>query len=577
MKNLFLNLLILVSVSIYSQDKVQQKTDKKGLPTEIVESIEKRIEEGITPSIALAIIDSSGVQYFNFGKTAENGKEVDENTIYEIGSISKVFTGILLAQQVLEGDLKLEDEINSILPNDIKVPVMGDTEITLGNLADHTSGLPGMPDNFAPANPNNPYADYTVDQMYEFISSYQPSRTVGSEYEYSNLAQGLLGQILAMNKNTTYEELMVRVIANPLSMNDTRIELTKSMKERLALGHSVGKVVENWDIPTLAGAGAIRSSTSDMAKFISANIGYVNSPLMEKMELSHQIRHDKAGEMSVAMSWHIKKGDNGDVIWHNGGTGGYRTFTGFVKETGIGVVLLTNSSAGADDIGFYLLDSGSELNMPKKSVSNAVLAVIEDKGIDAGISYYNSIKDSEAHSLSEGEMNAYGYQLMGSDKVEEANRVFQFIIEEFPTSSNAYDSYGESLMKLGKNDLAIKNYRKSVALNPNNQNGIVSLKKLGDDVSDLEKEVKVSNAVLDTYIGEYELQPGFTLTVTREGNQLKAQATGQPVFDLFPKSETEFYLKVIDAQLVFNKNDAGEIDSATLLQGGQEMLGKKIE
>jgi len=577
MKNLFLNLLILVSVSIYSQDKVQQKTDKKGLPTEIVESIEKRIEEGITPSIALAIIDSSGVQYFNFGKTAENGKEVDENTIYEIGSISKVFTGILLAQQVLEGDLKLEDEINSILPNDIKVPVMGDTEITLGNLADHTSGLPGMPDNFAPANPNNPYADYTVDQMYEFISSYQPSRTVGSEYEYSNLAQGLLGQILAMNKNTTYEELMVRVIANPLSMNDTRIELTKSMKERLALGHSVGKVVENWDIPTLAGAGAIRSSTSDMAKFISANIGYVNSPLMEKMELSHQIRHDKAGEMSVAMSWHIKKGDNGDVIWHNGGTGGYRTFTGFVKETGIGVVLLTNSSAGADDIGFYLLDSGSELNMPKKSVSNAVLAVIEDKGIDAGISYYNSIKDSEAHSLNEGEMNAYGYQLMGSDKVEEANRVFQFIIEEFPTSSNAYDSYGESLMKLGKNDLAIKNYRKSVALNPNNQNGIVSLKKLGDDVSDLEKEVKVSNAVLDTYIGEYELQPGFTLTVTREGNQLKAQATGQPVFDLFPKSETEFYLKVIDAQLVFNKNDAGEIDSATLLQGGQEMLGKKVE
>ena len=335
--------------------------------------------------------------------------------------------------------------------------------------------------------------------------------------------------------------------------------------------------MENWDIPTLAGAGAIRSSTSDMAKFISANIGYVNSPLMEKMELSHQIRHDKAGEMSVAMSWHIKKGDNGDVIWHNGGTGGYRTFTGFVKETGIGVVLLTNSSAGADDIGFYLLDSGSELNMPKKSVSNAVLAVIEDKGIDAGISYYNSIKDSEAHSLNEGEMNAYGYQLMGSDKVEEANRVFQFIIEEFPTSSNAYDSYGESLMKLGKNDLAIKNYRKSVALNPNNQNGIVSLKKLGDDVSDLEKEVKVSNAVLDTYIGEYELQPGFTLTVTREGNQLKAQATGQPVFDLFPKSETEFYLKVIDAQLVFNKNDAGEIDSATLLQGGQEMLGKKVE
>ena len=116
--------------------------------------------------------------------------------------------------------------------------------------------------------------------MYEFISNYQPVRTVGSEYEYSNIAQGLLGHLLAMNKNSTYEELMVQTIANPLDMNDTRIELTQRMKENLALGHSGGKVVENWDIPTLAGAGAIRSSTSDMAKFVSANLGYVNTPLI---------------------------------------------------------------------------------------------------------------------------------------------------------------------------------------------------------------------------------------------------------------------------------------------------------
>ena len=362
-----LTILLIAFVTLQCQ-KSTAKTDVKGLPAEVVESIERRIEEGLTPSIAIALIDSSGVQYFNFGKTAKNGQEVDENTIYEIGSISKVFTAILLAQQVLEGDIKLEDEINNFLPDDIKVPVMGDTEITFGNLTDHTSGLPRMPDNFNPANPNNPFADYAVDQMYEFIANYQPVRTVGSQYEYSNLAQGLLGHLLAMNKNSTYEELMVQTIANPLDMNDTRIELTQRMKQNLAKGHSGGKVVENWDIPTLAGAGAIRSSASDMAKFISANLGYVNTPLMEAMELSHQIRHDKAGEMSVAMAWHIKKGDSGDVIWHNGGTGGYRTFAGFVKETGKGVVLLSNSSAGADDIGFYLLDPGSELaNMKFKS------------------------------------------------------------------------------------------------------------------------------------------------------------------------------------------------------------------
>jgi len=352
--------LLISFISIQCQNS-SENTNAKGLPAEVVESIERRIEEGLTPSITIALIDSSGVKFFNFGKTAKYGREVDENTIYEIGSISKVFTGILLAQQVLEGRLKLEDEINNFLPDDIKVPVMGDTEITFGNLTDHTSGFPRMPYNFSPANRHNPYADYTVDEMYEFISNYQPVRTPGAEYEYSNIAQGLLGHLLALNNNSTYEELMVQTIANPLEMNDTRIEFTQRMKGNLARGHSRGRVVENWDIPTLAGAGAIRSSTSDMAKFVSANLGYANTTLTEAMELSHQVRHDKAGEASIAMAWHVNKGDMGDVICHGGGTGGYRAFIGFVKETGKGVVLFTNSSEGADDIGFYLLDSGSEL------------------------------------------------------------------------------------------------------------------------------------------------------------------------------------------------------------------------
>ncbi len=352
---------ILLTFVNYKCQKKSKQLFNKNLPVAVVEAIEKRIEEGLNPSIALALIDSSGVQYFNFGKTADGGKEVNRNTIYEIGSISKVFTGILLAQQVLDDELKLDDEVNAFLPDSIKIPVMGDTEITLGNISDHTSGLPRMPDNFAPANPNNPYSDYTVEQMYEFISNYTPTRAVGSEYEYSNLAQGLLGNLLAGNKNTTYEELMVEVIAGPLEMEDTRIVLTDKMKKNLALGHSSGHVVENWDIPTLAGAGGIRSSTFDMAKFISANLGYGNTELTKTMEITHKARHHKAGEMSVGLGWHIKDGGNGDIIWHNGGTGGYRAFAGFVKESGQGVVLLTNSTNGADDIGLNLLDPESNL------------------------------------------------------------------------------------------------------------------------------------------------------------------------------------------------------------------------
>ncbi len=359
----YLPIILLTSLILCQCKTGSKKLVQAELPLDVRETVEKRIAEGITPSIAIAIIDKNGIHYFTFGLTSETGKEVNEHTIYEIGSISKVFTGILLAQQVLDGDLKLDDKINDYLPADVKVPVMGEQEITFGNLTDHTSGLPRMPDNFYPANPYNPYADYTVDQMYEFISSYQPVRTVGTEYEYSNLAQGLLGHLLAENKNTSYENLMIGTIADPLGMYETKIEFDQRMKDNLALGHSGGQVVENWDIPTLAGAGAIRSSNSDMAKFISANLGNSESTVTAAMELSHEIRHDKAGNMQVAMGWHIKKGEDGDVFWHNGGTGGYRTFVGFVKETDKGVVLLTNSSAGADDIGFHLLDPGSKLNM----------------------------------------------------------------------------------------------------------------------------------------------------------------------------------------------------------------------
>ncbi len=331
------------------------------LPEQVVESIEKRIENGINPSISIGVIDEQGVKYYNFGKTRTGGQLVDEHTIYEIGSISKVFTGILLAQQSLEGKISLDDPVNEYLPSEVAIPVLGPDQISFGNLADHTSGLPRMPANFTPANPNNPYADYSVEQMYAFISTYTPTRSVGSHYEYSNLAQGLLGHVLALNAGVPYETLLIRKITAPLGMEETKIVLDQNMKDRLAVGHSNGIEVENWDIPTLAGAGGIRSSTADMLNFLAANLGHTQTSLQAAMDLTHKPRHDKAGDLEVGLGWHIKESPKGAIIWHNGGTGGYRAFAGFVKETGKGVVVFTNSTVGADDIGFHLLDSDSEL------------------------------------------------------------------------------------------------------------------------------------------------------------------------------------------------------------------------
>jgi CubicO group peptidase (beta-lactamase class C family) len=369
MKKIFSLLFIIISYPSFNQS----------LPQDVETSVKQRIEYGITPSIVIGIVDKDGSHYYTFGSKKLNGSPVDNHTIYEIGSISKVFTAILLAQQVVDGKMKLDDPISKYLPAEVKVPQYEGHVITLGNLSDHTSGLSRMPSNFNPANPANPFADYTVQQMYDFISGYTLPRDVGAEYEYSNLAQGLLGHILALQAGVTYEELMIKTIATPLKMNETKITFDTNMKKNLAMGHSGGRQVENWDLPTLAGAGALRSSTFDMLKFLAANAGLTKTKLRKAMDLTQMVRHDKAGGNRVGLGWHITAGKNGDVIWHNGGTGGYRSFAGFVKETGVGVVVLTNSSEGVDDIGFHLLNPDVPLTKIKARVVIEMQKAIDDK------------------------------------------------------------------------------------------------------------------------------------------------------------------------------------------------------
>jgi D-alanyl-D-alanine-carboxypeptidase/D-alanyl-D-alanine-endopeptidase len=559
---------LFLSTSTFGQSKTK-------LPYYVVNSIEKRIEFGLNPSIVVGIIDKDGPHYFNFGKKLNNGAEANEHTIYEIGSITKVFTATLLSQQVIDGKLKLEDPIKNYLPPQLKIPQRGASEITFGNLSDHTSGLPRLPSNMSPSDPGNPYADYTVDQMYSFLSGYELTRDVGSVYEYSNLAQGLLGHILALNAGVTYESLMIKTIAKPLGMNETKITLDENMKKNLAKGYDKGIEVENWDIPTLAGAGAIRSSIHDMLRFLSANLGFLKTPLQAAMKKTYEVRHDKAGSMRVGLGWHIAKGENGDVIWHNGGTGGYMAFAGFVKETGEGVVVLTNSTESVDDIGFHLLNPESALRSIKPSIASEIRKTIDSNGVEAAKTLVYDLKKNkpDEYDFSEETINALGYSYIDKN-LEAALVIFKINIDMYPTSSNVYDSYAEALLKNGDKELAIENYKKSVELNPGNTNGIHALEKMG--VKFQIENVEVPEAILDTYVGSYELNPGFNIVITHDGKQLFGQATGQDKFELFAKSSREFYLKVVNAQITFNVNDQAIVESLTLYQNGQKITGKKI-
>ncbi len=559
--------LLFVSFSVFAQNT---------LPEDVLKSIQARIEYGHSPSIVVGIIDKDGPQYYAFGAKTIGGTPVDEHTIYEIGSISKTFTGILLAQMAVRKKMKEDDPAQKYLPAGVTMPTRNGQQITLGHLSDHTSALPRLPGNMAPADQANPYADYSVEQLYAFLSSCTLTRDIGSAYEYSNLAQGLLGHILVLKAGKSYEELVVKNIAAPLHMNETKITFDDRMKQNLAMGHDQGVQVANWDIPTLAGAGAIRSSLHDMLLYVGANAGLTKSKLYSAMKRSHQVRHDKpGGGTRVGLGWHISKGAAGDVIWHNGGTGGYRTFAGFVQETGRGVVVLTNSTKGADDIGFRLLNPEAKLIEVKKPATMEIKKATDSGGAEAAWKAYENLKKdkSAAYEFNENELNMLGYAYLQAGKNKEAISIFKINVEEYPNSSNVYDSYGEALMKDGRNEPAIENYKKSLELNPGNDNAVRMLAQMGVEFSP--EAVKVDEAVLESYVGTYELAPGFNIVVTREGAQLFGQATGQGKFELFAKSTTEFYLKVVEARITFSSTD-GKVESLTLYQGGQVMPGKRI-
>ena len=362
-------LLAVVGVTVFGASTLAQSAATTGVASsaEIQKILAERVDTyRQSVGVVVGVIEPSGRRIVTYGRASANAtKPLDGDTIFEIGSMSKVFTSLLLAEAVQRGEMTLTDPISKYLPASVKVPERG-RAITLQDLSMHMSGLPRMPGNMKPKDPENPFADYSVEQLYQFLSTYQLTREVGALYEYSNLGAGLLSHILALRAGMDYESLVKAQITGPLSMTSTTVTLTAPLQARLAPGHDrTLRSTKNWDIPSLAGAGALRSSANDMLTFLAAEMGYTQSPLAPAMKAMLQPRRPAAGPpgLEVALAWHVHTANGKSIVWHNGGTGGYRTYMGFDPETRTGVVVLMNavSLAGGDDIGRHLLDPNAPL------------------------------------------------------------------------------------------------------------------------------------------------------------------------------------------------------------------------
>jgi serine-type D-Ala-D-Ala carboxypeptidase/endopeptidase len=309
--------------------------------------LQRRVEvEKRDVGIVVGMVDEQGSQVVSCGKL-DNGTDqlVDGDTLFDLASITKPFTGILLQDMIERGEMKLDDAVAKYLPPSVKMPERNGKEITLLHLATHTSGLPHLAGNLNPKRVDNVFADYSVEELYAFLSGYELTRDPGTKVEYSSLATGLLGHVIALQAGSDYESLVVERICRPLKMDSTRITLTPELKARFATGHNqYGEAVLSWDRETQLGGSALRSTANDMLKFLSANLGFTPSPLTPAMAKTHVLRVDQTLNMDFGLDWIITRDpQGGEIVWHCGGVPGYVTVAGFDKTRRRGVVVLSSS------------------------------------------------------------------------------------------------------------------------------------------------------------------------------------------------------------------------------------------
>lgn len=290
------------------------------------------------------------------------------DSIFEIGSVTKTFTGLILAQLIEQGKVRLDQPVRELLPAGT-VPKPEGQEISLLDLVTQHSGLPRMPDNFSPADPGNPYADYHVVKLYQYIAQHGVAKPVDAPFLYSNLGFGLLGQALANRAGLPYAQLLQQEITAPLGLKDTVVSLSPQQQSRFIRGHTANyQDARPWDLDSLAGAGAIRSTADDLLTYLEANLHPEKLPLSkatgpsartlpDAIKLSHELRNTASPGMHIAFAW-LQVDSNGSY-WHNGGTGGYNSFVFFNPREDYAAVVLVNRTNGprgglADLIGQHI-------------------------------------------------------------------------------------------------------------------------------------------------------------------------------------------------------------------------------
>ena len=571
------------------------------LTTEIAQQVEAQelATDGSAAQIHVSEIDELLEKYHEYGQfngtvlVAEKGKSIfrkgfgmanmewdipnSPETIFRIGSVTKQFTAALILQLVEEEKIKLDEPITTYLTEYRKDT--GD-KVTVHHLLCHTSGVPSYTTRefFA----KNSRDSYELNDFVKRFASRDLEFEPGAEYRYSNSGYHLLGAIIEKATGKTYAEALQERILTPIEMADSGFDVSATILKNRAQGYVRtldGYINADYlDMGIPYSAGSMYSTVDDLFKWDRAlRDNKVLKPATKKLMFTSNLRNYGYG---VDVDEHEigETGETTRLIHHGGGINGFNCHLARVVDQNHFIVILDNVGLGQ----YHGSMTASIINIlndqpfegPKKSLADELHKTATEKEGTAVVARYRSLKNAHLGTYDFGNeeaLNGLGYHLISLDKIEDAIEVLKLNVEMFPESFNTYDSLGEAYMMNDQKELALANYKKSVEINPENEGGMLAIKKIEGT------EIKVDAAMLAACVGKYELRPGMFITITMEDGALIGQPEGQEKVRLKTVSEDTFFVPGVKANVKFLKDESGKVTGIALKQGEQAMQGKKIE
>lgn len=508
-------------------------------PADVQAKLEAFIE-GSPGGVSMAWVDGDGPVFFHAGAfAADDARAITPDTQYEMGSVTKVFTALLLAESERLGKVSRLDPAAKYLLPAADPDQAALATITLLSLTTHTSGLPRLPSNMGP-NPDgnpDPYAAYNRIMLVSALRKDGRGAKAG-EMAYSNFGAAVLGEALAAAWGTSYSDALQTHVLGPLGMRATSLGIAGlPAPENLAPAHVRGVRVPNWTQQAFAAAGGMRSTARDMAVFLAACLGS-GGALRESLSAVVQPQHAADDDEQIGMGWFLAGSPEKPVIWHSGATAGSHSFVGYCPRTGTGIALMLNDQRACEPLGFGLLG----VSPPKQRV-----AAVKDAAGYVGRYPLSSAFAIDIRELSGGLIGqatgqpAFVMKPLGPDRFSVVGVVAEITFER--------DASGTVVaLVLHQNGGAPRGPRVPLPAVP--------------------REVVLPVEVLRDYAGQYALAPGFVIRVYEENGQLMTQATGQGEVPVFASARDEFFLRAVDAQISFQRDSGGKVTGLILHQGG---------